>query len=89
MNVDIAGNKTQQKALTTQIADLQDRLSTEQQSLTLLYAQVNATLEAYPSLLYEVTAEIGALNGNYSTTSSTSTNTTPATGTSTSSSTGS
>lgn len=89
LNVDIAGNKTQQKALTTQIADLQDRLSTEQQSLTLLYAQVNATLEAYPSLLYEVTAEIGALNGNYSTTSSTSTNTTPATGTSTSSSTGS
>jgi hypothetical protein len=49
--------------------------------LTTLYAQVNATLEAYPSLLLEVTAEIGALNGNYSATSTTPTNTTPATGT--------
>ena len=89
LNVDIAGNKTQQQNLTAQITDLQDRLAMERQSLTLQFNLVNATLEAYPSLLYEVTAEIGALNGNYSTTSPSSTNTTPATGSPTSSSTGS
>ena len=83
LNVDIAGNKTQQQALTIQIANLQDRLAMQQQSLTLQFNRVNATLEAYPSLLYLVTAEIGALNGNFSTTSTSSTNTTPATGAST------
>ena len=49
----------------------------EQKVLTLEYAQVNATLEAYPSLLYTVTAEIGALNGNFSVSSNRSNNTTP------------
>jgi flagellar hook-associated protein 2 len=80
VNVDIAGNKAQQKALATQITNLQDRLLAQQKALTLEYAQVNATLEAYPSLLLTVTAEIGALNGNYSVTSSSSHNTTPNTG---------
>ena len=92
LNVDIAGNKAQAHSLATQITDLQDRLSAEQKALTSQYALVNATLEAYPSLLYEVTAELGALNGNYSVTPNTSTNTTPNTGSSTtptSSSTGS
>ncbi|MGD0791568.1 MAG: flagellar filament capping protein FliD [Terriglobales bacterium] len=89
LNLDIADNKTHQNALTTQIANLQDRLTMEQAALTLEYDQVNANLEAYPSLLLEVTSEIAALNGNYSTTSgtsttsTTSTNTTPATGTAT------
>ena len=83
VNVDIAGNKTQQKALATQITNLQDRLLAEQKALTLEYAQVNATLEAYPSLLLTVTAEIGALNGNYSVTSNSSNNTTPNTGSAT------
>lgn len=82
VNLDIAENTTQQKALTTQLGNLQDRLLAQQKQLTTLYAQVNATLEAYPSLLLEVTAEIGALNGNFSTTSNRS-NTTPTTGTST------
>ncbi|MBZ5663593.1 MAG: flagellar filament capping protein FliD [Acidobacteriia bacterium] len=83
LNVDIAGNLAQQKALGTQITNLQDRLLAQQKLLNTLYSQVNATLQAYPSLLATVTAVIGALNGNYSTTSTTSTNTTPATGTST------
>jgi flagellar capping protein FliD len=82
LNVDIAGNKTQQQALTTQINDLQDRLTTQQQQLTLQYAQVNATLEAFPSLLLQITSEIGALNGNYSVTPNTL-NTAPNTATST------
>ena len=80
MNVDIAGNSTQQHSLTAQITNLQDRLAAEQATLTLQFDQVNATLEAYPSLLLEVTAEIGALNGNYNT-SNTSNNTAPTTGT--------
>lgn len=83
VTLDIAGNKAQQRALTTQIANLQDRLVAQQKTLTLLYAQVNATLEAYPSLLLTVTAEIGALNGNYSVTSNRSNNTAPNTGSST------
>jgi flagellar hook-associated protein 2 len=80
LNVDIAGNKTQQQALTTEISNLQDRLTAQQQQLTLQYAQVNATLEAFPSLLLQVTSEIGALNGNFSVTPST-VNTTPNSGT--------
>ena len=83
VNVDIAGNKAQQKALATQITNLQDRLTARQKQLTLEYAQVNATLEAYPSLLLTVTAEIGALNGNFSATPNTPNNTTPNPGTST------
>jgi flagellar hook-associated protein 2 len=80
LNVDIAGNKTQQHALTAQISNLQDRLTAQRQQLTLQYAQVNATLEAFPSLLLQVTSEIGALNGNFSVNPST-VNTTPNTGT--------
>jgi flagellar hook-associated protein 2 len=80
LNVDIAGNKTQQHALTAQIINLQDRLTAQRQQLTLQYAQVNATLEAFPSLLLQVTSEIGALNGNFSVNPST-VNTTPNTGT--------
>ena len=81
VNLDIAGNKAQQKALATQITNLQDRLSAQQQQLTALYSRVNATLESYPSLLFTVTAIIGGLNGNFSTTAPTSTNTTPNKGT--------
>jgi flagellar hook-associated protein 2 len=80
LNVDIAGNKTQQQALTTEIRNLQDRLTAQRQLLSLQYAQVNATLEAFPSLLLQVTSEIGALNGNFSVTPST-VNTAPNTGT--------
>lgn len=80
LNLDISGNTAQQNALTKQITNLQDRLTAEQATLTLQYDQVNATLEAYPSLLLEVTSEIGALNGNFSVTNATP-NTTPNSGT--------
>jgi flagellar hook-associated protein 2 len=80
VNVDIAGNKTQQKALATQITNLQDRLTAQQQQLTAVYSRVNATLQSYPSLLFTVTAIIGALNGNFNV-QPPSTNTTPNTGT--------
>lgn len=83
LNLDIAGNRQQQTDLTSQINDLQDRLTAQRASLTLQYDQVNATLEAYPSLLLEVTSEIGALNGNYNVTNTTP-NTAPVVGTPTS-----
>jgi flagellar hook-associated protein 2 len=83
VTVDLTGNSAQQKALAAQIANLQDRLTAQQTTLTRQFDQVNATLEAYPSLLLEVTAEIGALNGNFSVTPPNSTNTTPVSGSST------
>jgi flagellar hook-associated protein 2 len=79
VNLDIAENTTQQKTLTTQINNLHDRLVVQQQQLTAVYARVNATLEAYPSLLLGVTAELNALNGNFSTTPN-AVNTTPTAG---------
>ena len=82
INVDIAGNTSQQNALTTQITNLQTNVTAQQAALTLQFDQVNATLEAYPSLLLEVTSEISALNGNYSTPTTTP-NTTPTVGVST------
>ena len=86
VNLDIAANTTQAQVLTTQILNLQGNISAQRAALTLQYAQVNATLEAFPSLMQEVTAELGALNGLGSTTSSAppiSSNTAPATGTAT------
>ena len=83
LNLDIAGNKAQQKALSTQISALQDRLTAQQKQLTSLYARVNATLESYPSLLFTVTSIIGALNGNFSPNTASNNNTAPNTGTST------
>ena len=83
LNVDINGTKSQQTELTHQITDLQDRLSAQQAALTLLFSRVNATLQAYPSLLAQVTAEIGTINGNYSATPTVMSNTSPQTGTAT------
>ncbi|HEX3353815.1 MAG TPA: flagellar filament capping protein FliD [Terriglobales bacterium] len=58
---DIAQNGAQQRALTTSIQNFQDQLATEQASLTTVYAQVNATLQAYPLLLQQVTETLGSL----------------------------
>ena len=81
LNVDINGNKSQQTELADQLTELQDRLTAQQATLTDQFNQVNATLEAFPALLLEVTSEIGALGGNYNTSSTTPTDTTPASGT--------
>jgi flagellar hook-associated protein 2 len=80
LNADLAENTTQSQSLATQITTLQDNIASQRAALTTQYAQVNATLEAYPLLLQEVTAEMGALNGSAPTTPTT-TNTTPTTGT--------
>ena len=80
INVDIAGNTTQQSTLATQINTLQDRVSTQQKSLTLLYQTINATLESFPILLQEVTAEIAAINGGTPAQNNGPVNTTPTAG---------
>jgi flagellar hook-associated protein 2 len=82
ISLDTAGNTAQQTALATQITNLQTRISAQQKQLTLLYDQVNATLEGYPSLFQEITAEIAALNPTSSTgvSAPAPSNTTPATG---------
>ena len=61
LNSDIAGNKTQQQALTTEISDFQDRLATQQQELIQQFSQVNATLQQYPALLDTVTTLLNGL----------------------------
>jgi|SRR5579863_6865825 len=84
LNLDIAENSSQQSALANQISNLQDQLTSQQAALTTQYAQVNATLEAYPLLLQEITAELGAINGTSpNPTIPANTSTTPTTGTST------
>jgi flagellar hook-associated protein 2 len=58
---DLAQNGTQAKDLASSISNFQDQLAAEQTQLTLVYAQVNATLEAYPLLLQQVTETLGSL----------------------------
>ena len=81
LTLELAQNTSQQRVLTRQLADLHDRLIARQKQLTLVFARVNATLQAYPSLLLTVTAEIGALNGNFSVTPQVNNNTAPNVGT--------
>jgi flagellar hook-associated protein 2 len=58
---DIAENAAQNKSVTDSINNFQDQLSAEQASLTTEFAQVNATLQAYPLLLQQVTETLGSL----------------------------
>lgn len=58
LNTDLAQNSAEQKTLTDQINDFQDRLNAEQQQLIAQFSQVNATLEEYPFLLQEVTSQL-------------------------------
>lgn len=77
LSSDLAANTAEQTSLTDQINDFQDRLNTEQQQLINEFSQVNASLEEYPFLLQEVTAQL-----NPSSVGATSnTNTVAATGT--------
>jgi flagellar hook-associated protein 2 len=79
LNVDIAQNAVEQTDLTNRISDFQDQLTAQKQQLQLEFSQVNASLEEYPFLLQEVTAQLSS--GTASTPNS---NTTPTTGSSTS-----
>ncbi|MGP0020478.1 MAG: flagellar filament capping protein FliD [Candidatus Sulfotelmatobacter sp.] len=74
LNVDLAQNTAEQADLTNSINNFQTQLTAQQTALTSEYDAVNASLQAYPLLLQEVTATLGTMgSGGTTTTSSTPT----------------
>lgn len=71
LNVDLAQNQTEQQDVSNSINNFETQLNTEQQQLTAEYSQVNASLQAYPLLLQQVTETLATL-GSGSSSSSTS-----------------
>ena len=73
LNLDLTQNKAQQQNLTNSINNFETQLTAEETQLTNEYNQVNASLQAYPLLLQEVTATLGTMSsGSSSTTTSSS-----------------
>jgi flagellar hook-associated protein 2 len=64
LNVDLTQNNAEQQDLTNSINNFETQLSNEQTQLTQEYDQVNATLEAYPLLLQQVTETLATLDTN-------------------------
>jgi flagellar hook-associated protein 2 len=62
LNVDLAQNSTTQQDLQTNITNFETQLTAQQTQLTTEFDQVNASLEAYPLLLEQVTETLGTLN---------------------------
>jgi flagellar hook-associated protein 2 len=95
LNSDLAENQGEQTILTNEITNFQTQAAAQQTQLEAEFSAVNASLEEYPFLLQEVTAELGSIgSGTVGTGTTTSTNTTPdsgqsANGTSSTSGTGS
>jgi flagellar hook-associated protein 2 len=74
LNVDLAQNNAEQTDLTNNINDFETQLTAEQTNLTSEFDTVNASLQAYPLLLQEVTETLGTLDTG---SSSSTTNTLP------------
>src|SRR5579863_19074 len=72
LNVDLAQNQVSQQGLSTSIANFETQLNIQQQQLTIEYSQVNASLQAYPLLLQQITETLATLGSGGSGTSSTS-----------------
>jgi flagellar hook-associated protein 2 len=70
LNVDLAQNEAEDTDLTTTITNFQNQLTTETTALTSRYDAVNASLQAYPLLLQEVTETLGTLGSGTSSTGS-------------------
>lgn len=73
LNTDLTQNNAEQQDLNTSISNFETQLQTEQTQLTNEFDAVNASLQAYPLLLQEVTATLGTLstdNGSSSSSSS-------------------
>jgi flagellar hook-associated protein 2 len=66
LNVDLAQNSAEQTDLTNSINAFQTQLSAEQTQLTSQYDAVNASLQAYPLLLQEITETLGTLGSGAS-----------------------
>jgi flagellar hook-associated protein 2 len=72
LNVDLAQNQAEQTDLTTTITNFQTQLKAQQASLTAQYDAVNASLQAYPLLLQQITETLATLGSGSSSTSTTS-----------------
>ena len=72
LNVDLAQNAASQQNISTNITNFETQLTAQQTQLTSEFDAVNASLEAYPLLLEQVTETLGTLNtgGSSSTTES-------------------
>jgi flagellar hook-associated protein 2 len=66
LNVDLAQNNAENQDLTTSITNFQTQLTAEQTALTQQYDTVNASLQAYPLLLQEITETLGTLGSGTS-----------------------
>jgi flagellar hook-associated protein 2 len=66
LNADLAQNNAENQDLTNSITNLQTQLTAEQTSLTSQYDSVNASLQAYPLLLQEITETLGTLGSGTS-----------------------
>ena len=72
LTLDLTQNQAQQQNLTTSINSFEARLTAEQTQLTTEFNQVNASLQAYPLLLQEVTATLGTMSSGGSNNTSSS-----------------
>ncbi|HTU40740.1 MAG TPA: flagellar filament capping protein FliD [Candidatus Aquilonibacter sp.] len=68
LNAEVTENTATEQGLSTSIANFQTQLSNQQTALTSQYDSVNASLQAYPLLLQEVTETLGTLNSGTSST---------------------
>ncbi len=66
LNVDLAQDQAEGSDLTTTISNFETQLTTETTALTSEYDSVNASLQAYPLLLQEVTETLGTLGSGTS-----------------------
>lgn len=70
LNVDLAQNKRAQQSLADNINNFQRQLADQQKQLTMQFSQVNASLQAYPLLLQQVTETLASMDMNASGSSS-------------------
>jgi flagellar hook-associated protein 2 len=66
LNAELAQNNAESQDLTNSINRFELELTTEQASLTQQYDSVNASLQAYPLLLQEITQTLGSLGAGTS-----------------------
>ena len=62
LSVDLAQNKIGQQNLADSINNFERQLADQQKQLTMQFSQVNASLQAYPLLLQQVTETLASMN---------------------------
>lgn len=62
LNVDLAQNASQQKELTRQISDFEDRLAVRQQQLITEYSRVDTMLREFPLIMQQLNSQLASLS---------------------------